>query len=122
MNEIKCPNCGASHYYERYQTATAIGYYYEYIDGVLQPTPDPNTYTHYCTCCECGTNFYYTHCRDKFEVYLDYNTSLQFTWNENEMYEYRKKQLKERIAALQKELEELEFSEPYIRSAGTSTE
>lgn len=117
-DKVKCPKCGVSHYYERYQTATAIGYYCEYVDGVLQPTFDPNTYTHYCTCCECGTNFYYTHCRDKFEVHLDYidekPLNLTFRWNANEMYEYKKKQLKEQIASLQKELEELEFNGKYL--------
>ena len=126
MNEIKCPKCGASHYYERYQTATAMAYYQEYIDGILQPTNDPNIYTHYCTCCECGANFYYTNCPNKIETFLeqiDYNntlSSLQFTWNADEMYEYKKKRLKEQIARLQQELQELEFNEPYIRGAGTS--
>lgn len=41
-------------------------------------------------------------------------SSLQFTWNTNEMYEYKKKQLKEQIAALQKELQELEFNGKYL--------
>lgn len=40
--------------------------------------------------------------------------NLTFRWNANEMYEYKKKQLKEQIASLQKELEELEFNGKYL--------
>jgi hypothetical protein len=39
---------------------------------------------------------------------------LTFYWNTEGLYEYRKKQLEERIASLQKELQELEFSGKYL--------
>ena len=56
---IKCPNCGESHYQYHYSTTTAIGWTQVYKDGILQNS-NPNVSTSYCTCCECGHDFYYT--------------------------------------------------------------
>ena len=56
---IKCPNCSASHYQLHYSTTTAIGWIQEYKNG--EPVNNnPNISTSYCTCCECGHDFYYT--------------------------------------------------------------
>ena len=56
---IKCPNCGESHYQYHYSTTTAMGWIQEYKNG--EPVnSNPNISTSYCTCCECGHDFYYT--------------------------------------------------------------
>lgn len=55
---IKCPNCGESHYQYHYSTTTAMGWIQEYKDGELV-NGNPNISTSYCTCCECGHDFYY---------------------------------------------------------------
>ena len=56
---IKCPNCGESHYQYHYSTTTAMGWIQEYKDGI-PVNSNPNISTSYCTCCECGHDFYYT--------------------------------------------------------------
>lgn len=58
-NLIRCPACNASHYQYHYSTATAMGWIQEYKDGELV-NGNPNISTTYCTCCECGHDFYYT--------------------------------------------------------------
>ena len=56
---IKCPNCGESHYQYHYSVTTAMGWTQVYKEGILQNS-NPNVSTSYCTCCECGHDFYYT--------------------------------------------------------------
>lgn len=55
---IKCPNCGESHYAYHYSTTTAMGWTPIYKDGI-EENGNPNISTSYCTCCECGHDFYY---------------------------------------------------------------
>ena len=57
-NLIHCPACNASHYQYHYSTTTAMGWIQEYKDGELV-NGNPNISISYCTCCECGHNFYY---------------------------------------------------------------
>ena len=56
--QIKCPNCGSTHYVEHYSTSTAMGWIQEYNDGKLVGR-DPNISTTYCSCCSCRHNFQY---------------------------------------------------------------
>ena len=56
---IKCPNCGKSHYIQHYSTTTALGWVQEYENGVPLNS-NPNVSTTYCTCCECHHDFFYT--------------------------------------------------------------
>ena len=58
MSNIKCPNCGASHYEYKYSMTTAVYYPPIYKDGV-NTNPDGNTTTTLCRCCECNHNFSY---------------------------------------------------------------
>lgn len=139
MNEIKntlvqCPNCGASHYFENYSTATAMACYPEWKDGLYQFN-DPNYYTTYCSCANCGSKFSYTEYKGGITTTLldkqDIDTEKlegsisknQKSWSASteELYKYRIEYLKEEIERLQKELEELEFNEHYIRTIPNST-
>jgi len=56
---IKCPNCGKSHYVKHYSTSTALGWIQEY-ENDIPINSNPNVTTTYCTCCECGHDFFYT--------------------------------------------------------------
>ena len=67
---IKCPNCGGSHYQYHYSTTTAMGWAQVYKDGVLQNS-NPNVSTSYCTCCECGHDFYYTEQYGEIQSIID---------------------------------------------------
>ena len=58
MELIRCPNCGKSYYQYHYSVTTAMGWTPIFKDGIEQNC-DPNISTSYCTCCECGHNFYY---------------------------------------------------------------
>ena len=139
MNEIKntlvqCPNCGASHYFENYSTATAMACYPEWKDGLYQFN-DPNYYTTYCSCANCGSEFSYTEYKGGITTTLlnkrDIDTEklegsiskVQKSWSVSaeELNKARIEYLKEEIERLQKELEELEFNEHYIRAIPNST-
>ena len=67
FQRIECPNCGSAHYVEHYVTTTAMAWEPEYKDGVLV-NKNPNTFTAYCTCCECNHDFYYTECGDFVQI------------------------------------------------------
>lgn len=54
---INCPRCQMSYYQENYMTSTALGFTRVYHNGKMVPTSDPNIYTHYCTCINCGEDF-----------------------------------------------------------------
>lgn len=138
MREIKntivqCPNCGASHYFENYSTATAIAYCPEWKDGLYQFN-DPNYYTTYCSCANCGSEFSYTEYKGGITTTLlnkqDVDTEklkgsiykIQKSWSASaeELYKDRIESLKARIKELQEELEELEFNEHFIRAISCS--
>ena len=67
---IKCPNCEKSHYVEHYSTTTALGWVQEYKNGELVNS-NPNVSTTYCTCCECGHDFFYTEQYGKVQEIVD---------------------------------------------------
>lgn len=67
---IKCPNCEKSHYVEHYSTTTALGWVQEYKNGELVNN-NPNVSTTYCTCCECGHDFFYTEQYGKVQEIVD---------------------------------------------------
>ena len=67
---IKCPNCGESHYQYHYSVTTAMGWAQVYKDGILQDS-NPNVSTNYCTCCECGHDFYYTEQYGEIQSIID---------------------------------------------------
>ena len=54
--KIKCPNCGVSHYQEKYHTATAMYCPPIIKDGVVI-SEDDNYYTTNCSCIACGYDF-----------------------------------------------------------------
>ena len=139
MNEIKntlvqCPNCGASHYFENYSTATAMACYPEWKDGLYQFN-DPNYYTTNCSCANCGSEFSYTEHKGKIAITLlnkqdidteklkDSISKVQKSWSVSaeELNKARIEYLKEEIERLQKELERLEFNEHYIGTISNST-
>jgi hypothetical protein len=70
MELIHCPACNASHYQYHYSVTTAMGWTQVYKDGVLQNN-NPNLSTSYCTCCECGHDFYYTEQYGKVQSIVD---------------------------------------------------
>ena len=53
---IQCPNCGKSHYSEKYSMRTAMYYPPVWKNGI-NVNPDGNFTTTYCYCCECHHNF-----------------------------------------------------------------
>ena len=124
---VQCPNCGASHYFENYSTATAMACYPEWKDGLYQFN-DPNYYTTYCSCANCGSEFSYTEYKGGITTTLlnkqDIDTEklkesiskVQKSWSVSaeELNKARIEYLKEEIERLQKELEELEFNEHFI--------
>ena len=139
MTEIKntivqCPNCGASHYFENYSTATTIGFSREWKDGLYQFN-DPNYYTTNCSCANCGSEFSYTEHKGEITTTLIRATNtdteklkesiskVQKSWSVSaeELNKARIEYLKEEIERLQKELERLEFNEHYIRTISNST-
>lgn len=131
---VQCPNCGASHYFENYSTATAIAGYPEWKDGLYQFN-DPNYYTTYCSCANCGSEFSYTEYKGGITTTLlnkqdidteklkDSISKIQKSWSASaeELYRDRIEYLKAEIERLQKELEELEFNEHYIRTIPNPT-
>lgn len=56
-NSIRCPHCQMSYYKEIYTVSTAMGFSRVYHNGKMIEASDPNIYTHYCTCLNCGENF-----------------------------------------------------------------
>ena len=124
---IQCPNCGASHYFENYSTATAIGFSPEWKNGEYCFN-DPNYYTTNCSCANCGSEFSYTRHNGEITTTLirvaNINTEklkesiskVQKSWSVSaeELNKARIEYLKEEIKRLQKELEELEFNEHFI--------
>ena len=58
MTTIKCPNCGANKYMERYTTRTAMYFPPIYENGV-NINPDRNISTHICLCMNCNEVFSY---------------------------------------------------------------
>lgn len=145
MNEIKntlvqCPNCGASHYFENYSISTAIGFSPEWKNGEEWKNKeycfnDPNYYTTYCNCAECGSEFFYTKHNGEITTTLtkaaNINTEklkesiskTQKSWSVSaeELNKARIEYLKEEIERLQKELERLEFYGNYIGTISNST-
>ena len=59
MNNIKCPKCGASHFWVNNSVSTTLYSPIEYLDGEIISN-DPNYHTYNCTCAECGELFSYT--------------------------------------------------------------
>jgi hypothetical protein len=57
-DKIRCPWCGASHYYEDITTTNLVYYPTEYIDGKL--VRKENDYTTECICTECKLKFCYS--------------------------------------------------------------
>lgn len=132
MNEIKntlvqCPNCGASHYFENYSTATAMACYPEWKDGLYRFN-DPNYYTTNCSCANCGSKFSYTEHKGEITITLldkqnidteklkESISETQKSWSVSaeELNKARIEYLKEEIERLQKELERLEFYGNYL--------
>ena len=58
MKTIRCPQCGATYYKERYSVCTAMYYPPIYKDG-MNINPDGNITTTICLCLNCGENFSY---------------------------------------------------------------
>ena len=112
MNKIICPYCGKSHYIEKYSVSTAVYSPIEFIDSVPYYN-DPNQYSTFCTCCECGKSFSYSLYKGNVKVEKNYSLDQTITWNAEDSYKFRKKQLQEQIAKLTEELEELEFNHKY---------
>ena len=67
---IKCPNCGESHYEQRYSTRTAMYFPPIYKDGI-NINEDRNTTTYYCSCCACHHNFRYSQCGEDISDIVD---------------------------------------------------
>lgn len=61
---IKCSNCGASYYRERYKTCTAMYFPPIYKDGI-NINPDKNITTVVCQCINCQSVFSYRMRGDK---------------------------------------------------------
>lgn len=100
---MRCPYCGSAHYIEKYCSTITFD--------------DKDYRTYECYCPECKNEFSFTLSPDD---YLINNKAITIT--AREAYEYKKSYLRNEIARLQQELQELEFNEPYIRGAGTGAE
>ena len=127
--QVKCPKCGSTSYSIKYRVSTALAFPEVYIGGVLQPYSDPNYHTSHCSCLNCGANFTSTQHYDSISNQLDcYQPDInkvqllvdaaQKTWTASaeELRKDEIQRLKERIAKLQQELQELEMKDGFLSS------
>ena len=125
--QVKCPKCGSTSYSINYRVSTALAFPEVYIGGVLQPYFDPNYHTLHCSCLNCGANFTSTTHYDSISNQLDsYQPDVKnvevivdaarktWTASAEEMRKDEIQRLKNRIAKLQQELQELEMKDGFL--------
>jgi len=59
MEVVNCPHCGESYYAELYSTQTLMNYKPIWKNGECV-SEDPNFFTTYCECQNCGKTFSFT--------------------------------------------------------------
>jgi len=126
--QVRCPKCGSTYYSVNYRTATALAFPQVYIGGIPQPrNSDPNYYTSNCSCLNCGANLtstqHYDSISNKIDCYQPDVNKIQplvdaakkaWAVSAEEMRKDEIQRLKERIAKLQQELQELEIKDGFL--------
>lgn len=133
--EVRCPKCGSTSYAINYRESTALAFSEVYIDGKLLPSCDPNYHTSHCSCLNCGANFTSTIHYGSIDNQLDsYQPNFEnvevivdaarkvFVASAEEMRKYEIQRLKNRIAELQQELQELEMKDGFLSSVGLKSD
>lgn len=133
--EVRCPKCGSTSYAINYRESTALAVPEVYIDGKLLSSRDPNYHTAHCSCLNCGANFASTIHYDSIDNQLDsYQPDFEkieviadaarkaFVASAEEMRKHEIQRLKNRIAELQQELQELEMKDGFLSSVGLKSD